>query len=307
MSNLSNPPESAEISASDESESVPFGTDVQPQDARPPASVVSGSHEYDDDDFVFEEFPLFPNSEPRTASPRLRPLNPSFVPPDSVPFLPPLGGKARAKSPRNPTEDPQAIDLLNECRAAAGVAKEANTAGTKCVEAALEKAMTLHHYLRSRPAVAENLLKQNGIRVTKTTSHNEFTPTVKLVFGIEERATISRYAKVLRFVAENRESGEDFVAVVDRGGGLVRCAQADAAQHKGTAKERQAARRSARLEMLRAQGISLKLASVNRLIQSRYTVLLIEHDDESGASSIIGIRDEEDEVSLSRFEPIKRS
>ncbi len=193
---------------------------------------------------------------------------------------------------------------MNECRAAAGLAKEANSAGAKSVEAALEKAMALHQHLKSHPETAKSLLDQNAIRVTKATANNEFTPTVKLVFGIEERSTISRYAKVLRYVAENTEDGDEFATVVERGGGLVQCARADTAHHKGAARERGAERREARLDMLRAHAVPLKSAPVTKRIHSRFATLLVEVT-EDGAASIIGIRDEDDDISASRFYPIE--
>lgn len=214
-------------------------------------------------------------------------------------------------SPDDQRQALQAQSLLDDCRAAASSITASNAALTASNAArdektvvALEKASRLYDHLQQNSAIAKGLFEQNDIRVTKATK-NEFTPVVKLVFGSDERSTVSRYAKVLRYVAASRMEDEEFSEVIERSGGIVDCARADSARQNGPARQRATEKLSAHLEDMRANSVPFANKRIGQQIDERFTALLVERFDD-GTLKIIGTRVEPDSTVVSRYKTIRR-
>ena len=296
-----------------DSQNVPIGTKLDAEIAWPSEEndvVLPLTDGVEAPSVVAASFPpaATPDETLARPVPRLGPmLQASPSPSDFMPLVShPTWKAAERPSPAKGSSTASQIDVLfEECRAAALLANKVHAAQAESVEAALEKASALHEVLEMHPAEANNLYERNGIKSRKGEEGNKFTRVIKLVFGIEERATISRYAKVLRYVSDNRRAGEEFRKVIKRGGGLVRCAQADADQHKGNSRERHAQRHADTLDNLRQQGVQFKNPTISKKVESRFTLLLLERNDD-GTDMIIAMRAEADDPTISRFKPIRK-
>lgn len=165
----------------------------------------------------------------------------------------------------------------------------------------LQSVMALHEFLKTRPAAMSRLLSERGVKAAKAGA-NPYVTVVKIVFGDDDRSTVTRYAATLRAAAEHQINSTGLPDFMKAHGGVVGCQRLDRKAHPTAAKDKADQKLEDQLENHRNFGVDVADPILGKLVTAPLVSLLVE-PMKGGKFRVLGTR-VEDLSALPRFQMV---